>query len=73
MWRKTHIPYTGAFSHDEYFCLFKMLAVISLIPQVTRAGHKDDDVSFAPEGYVLKWEDTFDGAEINRTNWVIAR
>lgn len=50
-----------------------MLAVISLIPQVTRAGHKDDDVSFAPEGYVLKWEDTFDGAEINRTNWVIAR
>ena len=32
-----------------------------------------DDVSFAPEGYKLKWEDNFDGAVINTTNWVIAR
>ena len=30
-------------------------------------------VSFAPEGYVLKWEDDFNGVEINTTNWVIAR
>ena len=30
-------------------------------------------VFFAPEGYVLKWEDDFNGVGINTTNWVIAR
>ena len=54
------------------FC-FKTVAVISLVPQVTRGGNSDDDVSFAPEGYVLKWEDNFDGTEINTANWVIGR
>ena len=35
--------------------------------------NSDNNVSFAPEGYKLKWKDDFDGAVINTTNWVIAR
>ena len=41
--------------------------------KTTTPTNSDDNVSFAPEGYKLKWEDNFDGAVINTTNWVIAR
>ena len=32
-----------------------------------------DGSSFVPEGYVLRWQDDFEGSEINTTNWVVAR
>ena len=43
---------------------------MSYLPYQVRC---NDNLSFANEGYVLKWEDKFDEVEINTTNWVVAR
>ena len=48
--------------------LFKSFCVLLLLlPKIASA------LSFVPEGYVLRWEDDFDGPQINTTNWVVAR
>ena len=47
-----------------------ILITISFVLQLAIAlGHA---VSFVPDGYVLRWEDSFDGPNINTSNWVIA-
>ena len=52
----------------------KSIVGVSLIFTLAR-GHINkpaEPASFVPDGYMLRWEDSFDGPNINTSNWVIA-
>ena len=52
------------------------LCIVSFVLQIAIAfGHGEDtasDVVHVPDGYELRWEDSFDGPNISTSNWVIA-
>ena len=48
------------------------VATIGIVLTVEGVKGDGDGSSFVPEGYVLRWEDDFEGTEINTTNWVVA-
>ena len=57
--------------------IMKLIIGISFILTLAR-GHvnpcinqPEEPASFVPEGYVLRWEDSFDGPNINTSNWII--
>ena len=53
--------------------IMKSIIGISFILTLAR-GHvnqPEEPASFVPEGYVLHWEDSFDGPNINTSNWIV--
>ena len=49
-----------------------IISVFFTLQAALALANDDPGLSYVPEGYELRWEDSFDGPAINTSNWIIA-
>ena len=52
--------------------LTKSILILFTFQAALGLANGNPGLSYVPDGYVLRWEDSFDGPAINTSNWIVA-